>query len=244
MPRKITPAILNIMKSLYVNDQLSTDEIAQKFNCSHGTVAYWLGKEGVIRTQSEGIKIALSKSQSPWLKVREKDLPLIKDLYLNKKLSSFQIAEKFNCSPTNIQSYLRRMGCTRNWSEANKMAIAQGRLKFHPKEKIIGSGGYVYIRKPGHPRTTQDGYVLEHIVVWEEHHKKSLPEGWQIHHLNGITNDNRPSNLVALPPAKHRAKHANLLSERAKRIRELEIDNRQLRKSLEDSQSIFYVNEN
>lgn len=244
MPKKLPRATLPLMKSLYVNDQLSTNEIAQKFSCAHGTVAYWLGKEGVIRTRSEGAKIALVKSKSPRVKVREKDLPLIKDLYLNKKLSSMEIAEKFNCSPTNIQSYLKRMGCTRSMSEANKIAIAHGRVKSRRKEKRIGSGGYIYIRKPGHPRTTHEGCVLEHIVVWEEYHKKPLPEGWQIHHINGIKTDNRPSNLVALPPVKHRAKYTNLLNERAKRVRELEIENRQLKRALEDSQAIFYVNEN
>jgi len=242
MFQKVTPTILAAMKSLYVNDQLNCEEIGQKFNCGHSTVSRWLSQEGVVRKRGECVKIGLSRSKSPWLKIREKDLPLIKDLYLDKKLSSNEIAEKFNCSPATIQFYLKRMGCTRNISEANKIAIAHGRMKFTRKEKITTNEGYIYIRKFGHPRTTHEGYVLEHIVVWEQYHQRRLPEGWVIHHLNGIRGDNRPENLVAMPRGKHTTLHE--YEPYKKRIRQLEIDNRQLRKALEDSQSIFYINEN
>lgn len=71
---------------------------------------------------------------------------------------------------------------------------------------------------PEHPRADSKGYVFEHIVVWEEAHGKPLPEGWQVHHLNGITDDNRPQNLVGLPDKKHR----RIFDAKAKRIQELE----------------------
>lgn len=62
--------------------------------------------------------------------------------------------------------------------------------------------GYVYRRVKqlgykGHP------YRAEHILVWEETHNKSLPKGWVVHHLNGIKDDNRPENLLALPRGEH-----------------------------------------
>ena len=78
--------------------------------------------------------------------------------------------------------------------------------------------GYIRIMKPIHHRATKQGYVLEHILVWEEAHGKPLPDGWIIHHLNGIPDDNRPSNLVAMPSKKHYL----LLAAKAKRIQELE----------------------
>ena len=83
----------------------------------------------------------------------------------------------------------------------------------------VNNGGYIMIYAPGHPRARHGGiYVLEHILVWEQVHGKSLPEGWIIHHLNGIKNDNRPSNLVGLPNMKHYL----VLQAKAKRIQELE----------------------
>ena len=78
--------------------------------------------------------------------------------------------------------------------------------------------GYVIVRQPEHPRANQNGYVLEHILIWEQTHNKPLPKGWIIHHLNGIKYDNRPVNLLALSSLKHFL----VLKAKAKRIQELE----------------------
>lgn len=84
----------------------------------------------------------------------------------------------------------------------------------------IVDGGYIRVHRPGHPRANQSGYVLEHILVWEKFHRRPLPLGWVIHHLNGTKSDNRPHNLVGLLRAQH---HAELVNQALKqRIRELE----------------------
>ena len=88
-----------------------------------------------------------------------------------------------------------------------------------------------------HPRANKQGYVREHILIWEEVHNKSLPDGWVVHHLNGIKSDNRPSNLIALPSKKHRYWIPKL----QKRIRELEVENKQLGKALKNNQTVFTV---
>ena len=104
--------------------------------------------------------------------------------------------------------------------------VRTGQVIYHRREKhwnwkggiVQRPDGYVEILKPEHPRTDRDGYVLEHILVWEESHGKPLPKGWIIHHLNGIKNDNRIRNLQALPGQKHYL----VLQAKAKRIQELE----------------------
>jgi len=84
----------------------------------------------------------------------------------------------------------------------------------------IRASGYIKIHQPGHPRSNQGNYVLEHILVWEKVHRRSLPIGWVIHHLNGIKDDNRPVNLLGLPKGEH---HVELVNQALKRrIRELE----------------------
>lgn len=56
--------------------------------------------------------------------------------------------------------------------------------------------GYVLVRNPSHPRAkSNSGYVLEHILVMEEFLGRYLAEGEQVHHLNGIKDDNRLENL-------------------------------------------------
>lgn len=55
--------------------------------------------------------------------------------------------------------------------------------------------GYVLIRQPGHPRATRQGYVFEHIVVMEQLLGRFLVDGENVHHRNGVRDDNRPENL-------------------------------------------------
>jgi hypothetical protein len=98
------------------------------------------------------------------------------------------------------------------WSEkgANSFNMITGKI-WHTK-------GYVLIYKPDHPKAKSDGSIYEHRYIWEQIHGKFLPEGWVVHHLNGIRHDNRPSNLIALPNQKHNT----ILYAKGKRIQELE----------------------
>ena len=91
----------------------------------------------------------------------------------------------------------------------------------HPNWKggrFKGGGGYIYVKQLDHPMANKVGYVFEHILAWEASHGKPLPEGWVIHHLNGIKDDNRPKNLEGMPNKKHYL----VLQAKAKRIQELE----------------------
>ena len=77
--------------------------------------------------------------------------------------------------------------------------------------------GYILIMQHGHPRVDNRGYVREHILVWEEAHGKPLPKGWIIHHLNGVRDDNRIENLLAMPYQDHsRWLYISTLQERIK----------------------------
>ncbi|BCO11479.1 hypothetical protein GEOBRER4_n2798 [Citrifermentans bremense] len=50
----------------------------------------------------------------------------------------------------------------------------------------------------------------EHILVWERWHRKEVPRGWVIHHINENPSDNDPLNLIALPKRLHRELHVQL----------------------------------
>lgn len=67
--------------------------------------------------------------------------------------------------------------------------------------------GYVQRLYKDHPRADSSGYVMEHILVWEQATGVIVPEGCCIHHLNGNKADNRIENLCMMTHGAHTAMH-------------------------------------
>lgn len=74
---------------------------------------------------------------------------------------------------------------------------------------------YRKVVRHGHPRSDSQGHVLTHVVVAEAALGKVLPDGAEIHHVNGDSKDNAPANLVICQDAAYH----KLLHVRARIVR-------------------------
>jgi len=225
------------IEELY-NSGLSVAKVAKVCNCSLS----------VIRERMKEFGIPARKpTEQPHRHERKINIDKnkLKELYVDRQLTSIEVAKILGLTKATVQKRLKEYGLMRTQHDAFAISKRIGKRKY--SSPIIGQirmagRGYVKTYAPQHYKADKAGYIYEHLFVWEEYHHKKLPEGYIIHHLNGIKDDNRPENLAAMPRTEHAKIHHD--EPYKKRIRQLEIENRQLRRALEDGQMIFTFNDN
>lgn len=63
--------------------------------------------------------------------------------------------------------------------------------------------GYIAVYRPDHPDTTRNGMMMEHRLIAEIKYGRRLLRSEDVHHINGIKDDNRPENLEVLTSGSH-----------------------------------------
>lgn len=98
--------------------------------------------------------------------------------------------EKHRCGGYCQRHYMRV------WKNGEPGPVESTR-RWRPERVVSPRDGYARIRAADHPRADKAGMVLEHIVVMEQKLGRSLDwrAGEQVHHINGVKDDNRPENL-------------------------------------------------
>jgi len=93
--------LLDGVLDLYVNKKMGSGKIAERYGCCKATILKRL----------KAAKIAVRPAGVPRLKVSDGEL---KALYLDKKLSTWNIARMLNCGRSTIHRKLRKLGLARD----------------------------------------------------------------------------------------------------------------------------------
>lgn len=81
------------------------------------------------------------------------------------------------------------------------------------------SRGYWYIWKPNYLRSHKNNYVREHIYIYQEYYRCCLLKWGNIHHKNGIKDDNRIENLEGLTRSQHIRLH--MIGKQIRKIKDI-----------------------
>lgn len=192
------------LRKLYLKDGLSCERIAPLISLSKSAITKRLVVMGItIRTPAESRKITYRKGlwkHPPGQRRKNLDSDLIAARYKEGVPISI-LASELHVSTKAIENNLK---CSGSYEVGRGHNLIKGSRHWNWKGGKRLIGGYIYIYTPTHPRATQRHAVAEHTLVWEKENGKYLPEGWEVHHFNGIKTDNRPENLMGLSSKKHR----------------------------------------
>ena len=93
--------------------------------------------------------------------------------------------------------------------EEQKRKIADGHKKGGIGHKKKRSDGYISVYFPDHPRSSNDGYIMEHDLVMECLIGRHLKNDEVVHHKNRKKDDNRKENLQLMTKSEHTTFHLN-----------------------------------
>ena len=101
------------------------------------------------------------------------------------------------CSIDDCTEPVRSRGyCSSHYNKFRRWGTPTPEPKPPPKRRQREKrSGYVLVKAPDSPMAMVNGYVPEHRMVMAEHLRRPLERFENVHHINGVRDDNRIENL-------------------------------------------------
>jgi transposase len=172
-----------VMRELYHDQDLTQEEIADELGCGEGTVNRWV----------HNFNLEVSDIGSTNEQIRDVDLS---ELYWDRGLSQKEIAQRCDCSVALVSKQMNEQDIPVRGGYDGKPTLYTG-----------SQSGYerIYCRD-----VDESAKCLHHRLVAVAKYGFDAVRGMDVHHLNGVQWDTRPSNIIVLPKDEHAAYHANL----------------------------------
>jgi hypothetical protein len=99
-------------------------------------------------------------------------------------------------------SFCERSVSSKGLCKGHGKQMRRGLSEFKPiktrstnKNGHINTYGYRILYEPQHPNASKNGHIAQHVAVMAKHLGRALVPGENVHHINGIKDDNRIENL-------------------------------------------------
>jgi len=142
-----------------------------------GHIPWNKGTKGLMKPNSGSFK----KGNIPWNKGK-------KNCYTEEQLEKYR------------QSHLNHIPSQETRRKMSEKRKGNNNVRWNPEGRSYDKSGYVLIRNGKGVR----GWQREHVAIAESVLGRSLNKGEVVHHINGIKDDNRHSNLLICTQSYHR----------------------------------------
>jgi len=183
------------LRELYHEQVKNLSEVADVTGCSASTVSDWMERHEIPRRKSG--PSGNSGRNQPENPIDHTDPDVLRDLYLDQKLSLKEIAARSTVTHQTVRHHLIK-------NDINRRTRQEGL-----KETMSDKPAY-YMQASNGYRTWKDQqsgrYMSVHRLLAIAEHGFDTVDGNIVHHKNGVRWDNRPENIEVMTPSEH-AKH-------------------------------------